>query len=67
MCYPKVESKSIYMKRYETRGTNKEWIDRIDRNFEENLKSFEKRNVKRIILEKDETLEDKLKEIYDVI
>lgn len=60
MCYPKIESKPIYMKRYEERGTNPEWIDRINKNFENEINGFEAQKCKKIILQNDETLEDKL-------
>lgn len=60
LCYPSIESKSVYMKRYLERGTNQKWIEKMDRNFEENVKGFDARDCKKIILQKDETLEDKL-------
>lgn len=63
LCYPKVECKSIYMKRYLDRGTNQEWIQNMDKNFEEYVNGFDLLKCKKMILEQDETLEDKLIEM----
>lgn len=63
LCYPKTECKPIYMKRYLVRGNNQKWIKRIEENFEQFVKDMEARSSKKIILEKNETLEDKLIEM----
>lgn len=63
LCYPTIESKPIYMKRYMERGTNQEWVEKMNRNFEDAIRSFDAKKVEKIILQSDETLEDKLKEM----
>ncbi len=63
LCYPKAECKSIYMKRYWERGSNEEWIRNMEENFEQNVQGFDEHACKKIILEGNETLEDKLIEM----
>lgn len=61
LCYPKLEYKSIYMKRYKDRGTNIEWINKMERNFAENISNFELKKTNKIIMEGENTIEDELK------
>lgn len=63
LCYPEKSCKSIYLKRYETRGTHQSWISRIEKEFEESIADFDLKNCKKIILRGGETLEDKLKQM----
>ena len=63
LCYPTIESKEIYIKRYQERGTHSKWIHKMDQNFEENIKSLQKRNAQKIVLRGKETLEEKLQEL----
>ena len=66
LCYPKVECKAIYIKRYLKRGTNLEWIEKTQKNFEKTIKEYDSREGKKIILSGDETLEDKLIELNEI-
>lgn len=63
LCYPTAKSKKIYMKRYKNRNTNKEWIEKMNKNFEDDLRYFKSKKTKKIVLSGNETLEDKLKEM----
>lgn len=61
LCYPTAKSKAVYMERYKNRNTNQEWIEKMNRNFENDVKYFESQKAKKLVLSGDETLEDKLK------
>lgn len=63
LCYPTLNSKSIYMKRYHERGTNPDWIAKMEREFDEVIQEFNRRKGKKIVLQKEETLESKLIEM----
>ena len=63
LCYPTIQSKEIYIKRYQNRGTHQKWIDKMDQNFEENIASLQKRKTQKVVLNQNETLEEKLKEM----
>lgn len=63
LCYPTVASKGVYMERYKNRNTNKEWIEKMNKNFEDDLRYFKSKKTKKIVLSGNETLEDKLKEM----
>ncbi len=63
LCYPTIKSKTIYMERYKNRDTNEEWIEKMNQNFEEDVKYFESQKAKKLVLSGDETLESKLKEL----
>ena len=63
LCYPDVKSKDIYMKRYKNRGANEVWMKKMNESFEEDVKYFESKSAKKVVLSGNETLEDKLKEM----
>lgn len=60
LCYPDENSLDIYRKRYEERGNNQEYIDKVINTFDIRKKQFEDRQAKTIILSGNETLEDYL-------
>ena len=61
VCYPNVDAFEGYKQRYISRGNSQTWIDNVVNYYNEFfVKKLEKSNYKKIILEKDENLEDKL-------
>lgn len=68
LCYPDENSLDIYRKRYEERGNNQEYIDKVINTFDIRKKQFEDRQAKTIILSGNETLEDYLlKSVFNLI
>ena len=63
LCYPTVKCKEIYLERYQNRNTNQDWIEKMNQNFENDVKYFESKKAKKLVLSGDETLESKLKEL----
>ena len=63
LCYPTVKSKTIYLERYKNRNTNQEWIGKMNQNFQNDVKYFESKKARKLVLSGNETLEDKLKEL----
>lgn len=63
LCYPKKECKPIYLKRYLARGTNPKWIASMEQSFEALVEDMEAQSCSKMVLQEDETLEDKLKEL----
>lgn len=63
LCYPTEKSKTIYLERYKNRNTNQDWIEKMNQNFEKDVKYFESKKARKIVLSGNETLESKLKEL----
>lgn len=57
LCYPSKDSLEIYKKRYKNRGNSDFYIDKKIKEYDEKMKFFKELNVKKIILEGDDTLE----------
>ena len=61
VCYPNIEAFEDYKQRYISRGNSKIWIDNVVSYYDEFvINNLEKSNYKKMILDKGETLEDKL-------
>ena len=61
VCYPSVEAFEDYKKRYISRGNSQIWIDNLVNYYDKFVvKKLEKSNYEKMILDKGETLEDKL-------
>ena len=60
LCYPKEEALPIYEQRYRDRGNSEEYINKVINSFEKTKKKFDEKNVDKIILKGNETLEDYL-------
>lgn len=58
LVYPDLKSKEIYMRRFICRGNGEKRLSAIQNTFENTIKSLEQRNVKKIVLSGEETLED---------
>lgn len=62
LVYPDITLKDEYLKRYKERGSDKKFIDILDKNWEDWIKQLDKQKCfKRIVLKKDEYLTDYVK------
>lgn len=60
LCYPEEKALPLYIQRYRTRGNSEEYINKVINSFEKTKKQFDEKNVDKIILKANETLEDYL-------
>lgn len=60
LAYPTIESKEVYMERYQKRGNNKNWLEQIQVDFDLLIEQYENKAVQKIVLTGNETLEDAL-------
>ena len=61
VCYPSVEAFEDYKARYISRGNSQNWIDSVVSYYDKFIvNNLEESNYKKMILDKGETLEDKL-------
>lgn len=57
LCYPSKDSLEIYKERYKNRGNSDFYIDKKIKEYDEKMKFFNKLNIKKIVLEGNDTLE----------
>lgn len=60
LCYPEKDAIEYYRQRYIQRGNNQEYISKVVDTYEVRKKEFDERDVPKIILKGNETLEDYL-------
>jgi len=60
VCYPDENALEIYKERFRKRGNSEYYIEKKIKQYYENMKIYERCNVKKIILQGNETLEDYL-------
>ena len=60
LCFPKIECKKEYIKRYYKRNNIDSWIEDMDKHFEKWIEKLVKEPKEKLILKPNETLEDAL-------
>lgn len=66
LVFPNLDCKSEYLERYRKRGNPESFIKKADEIFETLILSLKNKDCKKIILNKDENLESKIKEILHI-
>ena len=66
LAFPSTESKSEYLKRYAKRGNPESFIKKADEIFETLIFSLSNRDCKKIILNENESLESKIKQMLQI-